>query len=132
MKALVTGAAGFIGSNLVDRLLAAEHQVTGFDNFSAGFRPFLQSACQSPRFRLVEGDLLDRDAVTRAMDGSDFVFHLAANADVSDGDAIIGAHHASGGGRLILAVDRRFERIRGGDDRGGGGGFLQKRTSSLI
>ena len=37
MKAFVTGAAGFIGSNLVDRLLAAGHEVTGFDNFSTGF-----------------------------------------------------------------------------------------------
>src|SRR5438552_9254366 len=85
MKAFVTGAAGFIGSNLVDRLLADGHQVTGFDNFSAGYRQFLQSACQSPQFRLVEGDVLDGDALTHAMYGSDFVFHLAANADVRFG-----------------------------------------------
>jgi UDP-glucose 4-epimerase len=82
VKAFVTGAAGFIGSNLVDRLLADGHHVTGFDNFSTGFRQFLEGAHACPRFRLVEGDLLDLDAVTRAMSGADFVFHLAANADV--------------------------------------------------
>jgi len=85
MKAMVTGAAGFIGSNLVDRLLAAGHEVTGFDNFSTGLRRFLEGASQSPRFRLVEGDLLDANALTGAMTGCDFVFHLAAHADVRFG-----------------------------------------------
>jgi UDP-glucose 4-epimerase len=85
LKAFVTGAAGFIGSNLVDRLLAGGHDVTGFDNFSTGLRQFLEPASQSPRFRLVEGDLLDGAAVTGAMAGADFVFHLAANADVRFG-----------------------------------------------
>jgi UDP-glucose 4-epimerase len=85
MKAFVTGAAGFIGSTVVDRLLAAGHEVTGFDNMSTGFRQFLESACANPRFRLVEADLLDLDAVKRAVVGADFVFHLAANADVRFG-----------------------------------------------
>lgn len=85
MRAFVTGAAGFIGSTLVDRLLAAGHDVIGFDNFSTGFREFLAGACTHPRFRLVEGDLLDLDAVKAAIGASDFVFHLAANADVRFG-----------------------------------------------
>jgi UDP-glucose 4-epimerase len=85
VKAFVTGAAGFIGSNLVDRLLSAGHEVTGFDNFSTGFREFLECAQTNPRFRLVEGDLLDLDAVKRAIGDADFVFHLAANADVRFG-----------------------------------------------
>lgn len=85
MKAFVTGAAGFIGSNLVDRLLAAGHQVTGFDNLSTGFLEFLEPARRCGGFRLIEGDLLDGDALARAMGGSDFVFHLAANADVRHG-----------------------------------------------
>jgi UDP-glucose 4-epimerase len=85
VKAFVTGAAGFIGSNLVDRLLAAGHEVTGFDNLSTGFLRFLDGARTNARFRLAEGDLLDLDAVARAMAGADFVFHLAANADVRFG-----------------------------------------------
>lgn len=85
MKAFVTGAAGFIGSNLVDRLLSAGHEVTGFDNFSTGFREFLEEAQANSRFRLVQGDLLDLDAVKRAIGDADFVFHLAANADVRFG-----------------------------------------------
>src|SRR5262252_8655846 len=85
MKAFVTGAAGFIGSNLVDRLLEAGHEVIGFDNFSTGFREFLRGACSHPRFRLIEGDLLDLDAVKGAIGDSEFVFHLAANADVRFG-----------------------------------------------
>jgi UDP-glucose 4-epimerase len=85
LKAFVTGAAGFIGSTLVDRLLAAGHQVTGFDNLSTGFRRFLEAAEANADFRLVEGDLMDLGAVRRAMAGADFVFHLAANADVRFG-----------------------------------------------
>jgi UDP-glucose 4-epimerase len=85
VKAVVTGAAGFIGSNLTDRLLAAGHQVTGFDNFSTGRPEFLENARQSPEFRLVEGDLLDCAALQRAIAGADAVFHLAANADVRRG-----------------------------------------------
>jgi UDP-glucose 4-epimerase len=85
VKILVTGAAGFIGSNLVDRLLADGHVVTGFDNFSTGQAEFLDGALRSPRFDLISGDLLDGDAPASAMRGADFVFHMAANADVRFG-----------------------------------------------
>ena len=85
MKILVTGAAGFIGSNLVDRLLADGHEVTGFDNFSTGQEEFLAGALPHAGFRLQRGDLLDPEAVARAMNGVDFVFHMAANADVRFG-----------------------------------------------
>jgi UDP-glucose 4-epimerase len=88
MKVLLTGAAGFIGSNLTDRLLNDGHEVVGFDNFSTGQRRFLQAALASPRFRLVEGDLLDLDALTTAMSDVEIIFHLAANADVR-----FGTHH---------------------------------------
>jgi UDP-glucose 4-epimerase len=81
----VTGGAGFIGSNLVDRLLAAGHAVTVYDNFSTGQREFLADAARHPDFRLVEGDLLDLHQLTGALAGHDFVFHLAANADVRFG-----------------------------------------------
>jgi len=82
---LVTGAAGFIGSNLVDRLLAGGHQVVGIDNFSTGQEHFLQAALASPEFRLERADLLDLSAVERAAAGADIVYHLAANADVRFG-----------------------------------------------
>jgi UDP-glucose 4-epimerase len=85
LKAFVTGAAGFIGSNLTDRLLAQGHDVVGFDNFSTGQREFLQEACASNRFQLLEADLLNFEALADAMQGVDFVFHLAANADVRFG-----------------------------------------------
>jgi UDP-glucose 4-epimerase len=85
MKYFVTGCAGFIGSNLVDRLLADGHTVTGYDNFSTGQEEFIASARQSPDFRLVKGDALDLPALTEAMQGMEFVFHFAANADVRFG-----------------------------------------------
>lgn len=85
MQFFVTGAAGFIGSNLVDRLLQAGHFVTGYDNFSTGQERFLEQAQTSPNFTLVRGDTLDLPALTQAMHASEFVFHLAANADVRFG-----------------------------------------------
>ncbi|MCC7178085.1 MAG: NAD-dependent epimerase/dehydratase family protein [Acidobacteria bacterium] len=85
MRAFVTGGAGFIGSSLVDRLLADGHEAVAFDNFSTGQRAFLDEALRHPRFSLVEGDTLDPPGLARAMAGSDVVFHLAANADVRFG-----------------------------------------------
>jgi UDP-glucose 4-epimerase len=85
MKCTVTGAAGFIGSNLVDRLLALGHEVVGFDNFSTGQERFLTEARRLPSFTLIRGDTLDQQALAEAMNGSDVVFHLAANADVRFG-----------------------------------------------
>jgi len=83
--AFITGASGFIGSNLVDRLLADGVGVTGWDNLSTGQIRFLEGALKNPRFHLVRGDNLDLPALTAAMKGADFVFHLAANADIKDG-----------------------------------------------
>lgn len=85
MKYFVTGAAGFIGSNLVDSLLADDHDVVGYDNFSTGQEKFLEAARQHSRFKLVRGDVLDFPALASAMKGCDVVFHLAANADVRFG-----------------------------------------------
>ena len=81
----VTGGAGFIGSNIVDRLLAAGHRVTAYDNFSTGRREFLAVAQKQPDFRLIEGDLLDTAALQTTMRGCEVVVHLAANADVRFG-----------------------------------------------
>jgi len=85
VKAFVSGGAGFIGSNLVDRLLNVGHEVTVYDNLSTGLLQFLGNARDFDRFRLVEGDLLDEGSLSEAIAGHEFVFHLAANADVRFG-----------------------------------------------
>ena len=85
MRALVTGAAGFIGSHLVDRLLQDGQAVVAFDNFSTGQRRFLDNAQSNDRFELIEGDLICEEQIESAMQDVDFVWHLAANADVRFG-----------------------------------------------
>ena len=86
MKVVVTGGAGFIGSNLVDALLEAGNSVLALDNFSTGHARHLDDARQDPRFECVECDLLDGpDRLTELVDGADAVVHLAANADVRFG-----------------------------------------------
>lgn len=85
MKFIITGGAGFIGSNLVDRLLADGHHVTAIDNFSTGQRRFLESALTHPSFKLFEIDLLNLDALKQVFAGGELVFHLSANADVRFG-----------------------------------------------
>lgn len=84
-KYFVTGAAGFIASNLVDRLLSTGQEVIGYDNFSTGREQFLESALCHPCFRLIRGDVLEFDDLAKAMSGCELVFHLAANADVRFG-----------------------------------------------
>jgi UDP-glucose 4-epimerase len=85
MRAFITGAAGFIGSSMADRLLRDGHTVVGYDNMSTGQERFLEIARRSPSFSFVQGDILDIPALTAAMAGCDFVFHFAANADVRFG-----------------------------------------------
>jgi UDP-glucose 4-epimerase len=83
-RALITGGAGFIGSNLADRLLADGVEVILYDDFRTGRRQFVGDAIANGA-RLVEGDVLDRWRLTGAMRGCDTVFHLQANADVRYG-----------------------------------------------
>jgi UDP-glucose 4-epimerase len=85
LRILVTGAAGFIGSHMVDRLLSAGHTVLGFDNMSTGQRRFLETALANPRFTFHQADLLDRNNLESAMEGAELVVHFAANADVRFG-----------------------------------------------
>lgn len=85
IKAFVTGGAGFIGSNLVDRLVARGDEVFVYDNFSTGFESFLAEARTSNRLQIFRGDILDLQQLSSAMKGCDVVFHLAANADVRFG-----------------------------------------------
>src|SRR5687768_3936871 len=77
---VVTGGAGFIGSHLVDALVARGARVRIIDDFSTGFRQFL-----NPSAELCEASLLDYGRVRDVLAGVDQVFHLAANADVRHG-----------------------------------------------
>jgi UDP-glucose 4-epimerase len=85
VRVFVTGGSGFIGSNLVDSLLAAGHGVTVYDNLSTGRRRFLEDAESHPSFKFVHADLLDVDALNANVVDHDAVIHLAANADVRFG-----------------------------------------------
>jgi UDP-glucose 4-epimerase len=84
-RACVTGGAGFIGSNLVDRLSAEGVEVVILDDYRTGRREFTAAALTRPGVSLVEGDVLDQAQVEAAVEGCDWVFHLQANADVRHG-----------------------------------------------
>jgi len=84
-RVVVTGCAGFIGSNLVDRLLVNGFEVIGVDNFSTGLPRFIDGARKNSNFQFVEIGILDLPALKSAFTGAEFVFHLAANADVRFG-----------------------------------------------
>ena len=84
MKFFITGGAGFVGSNMADKLLNEGHDVVVYDNGSTGLERFLSSAKENKRFQLVWGDILDQETLKEAMQGCDFVFHFAANADIRD------------------------------------------------
>jgi UDP-glucose 4-epimerase len=85
MKAFVTGGAGFIGSHLVDRLMADGAKVTVFDNLSSGKKEFIAPHLKSAGFRFVKGELLNLAEVKKGIKGHDIVFHLAANPEVRMG-----------------------------------------------
>lgn len=75
---LVTGAAGFIGSHLVDRLLSLGHRVTGLDNLSYGSRENLSEAFSKENFNFLQGDIMVPDDIEQSLEGVDQVYHLAA------------------------------------------------------
>lgn len=76
-RCLVTGGAGFIGSHLVDRLVAENRAVTVLDDMSTGKRANLSEALSRGDVRIVQGSILDRQAIEAAAEGCDLVFHLA-------------------------------------------------------
>jgi UDP-glucose 4-epimerase len=84
-RVAVTGGCGFIGSHLVDRLLADDHEVVIVDNMSTGQPRFVASALAHPRASLVEADVKHLEPLVGAFAGCRQVFHLAANADVRHG-----------------------------------------------
>ena len=81
-KTLVTGGAGFIGSHLAEGLLALGHEVNVVDNFARGSEANLESMRDNPSFKVHKADITDQDAIRPLFDGVDWVFHLAALADI--------------------------------------------------
>ncbi|MRJ42533.1 MULTISPECIES: SDR family NAD(P)-dependent oxidoreductase [Idiomarina] len=79
MKALVTGGAGFIGSNIVESLLEQGAEVTVLDDLSSGHKKNISDLITAKHVRFVQGDVRDASAVRDAMQGADTVFHLAAS-----------------------------------------------------
>ena len=82
---IVTGCAGFIGSNVADRLLSLGYSVVGVDNLTTGQHRFLGSALKHSKFRFIKADLLKLEDLKLAFKGGDAVLHFAANADVRYG-----------------------------------------------
>ena len=77
-RVLVTGGAGFIGSNLVESFLHSGNTVVCLDNFSTGKRENLEPFKNNPRFKLIEGDIRNYDDCLKAVENIDIVFHQAA------------------------------------------------------
>lgn len=84
-RACVTGGAGFIGSNLTDRLHSQGWEVVIVDDFRTSRREFIAGLLEDPHVTLYEGDVLDEALLVQAFGGCDWVFHLQANADVRHG-----------------------------------------------
>jgi UDP-glucose 4-epimerase len=84
-KILVTGCAGFVGSNLVDFFLKKKKFILGIDNFSTGKKSFLNNALKDKNFNFIEKDLLNSNEISKHFKNIDLVIHLSANADVRNG-----------------------------------------------
>src|SRR5258708_35052364 len=101
-RTLVTGGAGFIGSHLVDRLVADGIPVTVLDDFSTGRRGNLDAAVGHGDVRVIEGSILDERAIDRAMVEVDRVYHLAVACVRSSLGAPLDTHAVNAGGTINL------------------------------
>ena len=79
---LITGGAGFIGSNLCEYFISKGYSVTCLDNFSTGHHKNLEGVSNHPKFKLIEGDIRNLDDCTNAIKGIDYVLHQAALGSV--------------------------------------------------
>jgi len=84
-RVLITGGAGFIGSHLADELMLRRSKVTVLDNLSNGSIKNIEKWLENPNFTFMRRDLLDAHSLEMALEGSEIVFHLAANAEVRTG-----------------------------------------------
>jgi len=107
-RTLVTGGAGFIGSHLVDRLIAEHTAVTVLDNFATGSLDNLRDAQERGDVRVVEGSILDPAAIAEAVEGCDVVYHLAVECVRRSLGRPIENHEVNAGGTLrVLEAARR-------------------------
>jgi UDP-N-acetylglucosamine/UDP-N-acetylgalactosamine 4-epimerase len=116
---LVTGVAGFIGSNLLEALLKLDQKVVGLDNFSTGYQKNLDevkglvSQEQWQNFRFIQGDIRDQDTCSRAVDGVDYVLHQAAIGSVPRSlDDPIESNSNNVTGFLNMLVASRDARVK--------------------
>lgn len=111
-RILVTGGGGFIGSHLVDHLVADGRAVTVLDDFSSGDPANLAEARATGDVRVVEGSILDPDAVGRAADGCDTVFHLAVQCVRRSLGRPVENHHVNATGTLHVLEEARRRGVR--------------------
>lgn len=112
---LVTGAAGFIGSHLVETLLSLGQRVTGLDNYSTGYRENIASACAAAgdfaeNFDMIEGDITDQDACLAACSDADRILHTAALGSVPRSMANPLATHRNNEGGFVSILSAARER----------------------
>jgi UDP-glucose 4-epimerase len=113
MKCVVTGGAGFIGSHLVDRLLGDGHDVVVIDNFVIGRPENLSSHSSAMRLKIVKADVTDPTAIRPHFDGIDWVFHLAALADIVPSiEAPIPYHRANVDGTVNVLEAARHANVK--------------------
>jgi UDP-glucose 4-epimerase len=112
-RCLVTGGAGFIGSHLVDRLLGDGHEVIALDNFSTGRPQNLVQHQSNPRLQLVEADVADYNKIPLFFEGIDWVFHLAALADIVPSiQHPLDYHHANVDGTVSVLEAARAAGVK--------------------
>ena len=106
MKIAITGVAGFVGSNLAERHVVRGDEVHGIDDLSHGTLENLEAVSGSPRFRFVEGSILDGPAVESVAEGADVLVHLAAGKIPRYGDALDTLVTNGEGGMQVLRACR--------------------------
>lgn len=112
-KILITGGAGFIGSNLVEYFLNKDHQVVCLDNFATGFKHNIEPFLSNPNFTMIEGDIRNLNTCKEAVKGCDYVLHEAALGSVprSINDPI-NTNSVNIDGFLNMLVAARDEKVK--------------------
>ena len=112
-KILITGGAGFIGSNLCDHFIAKGDKVTCLDNFSTGFHHNIEHLKSHPNFRLIEGDIRDFQTCQQAVESQDYILHQAALGSVprSINDPII-SNEVNVSGFLNMLVAAKEAKVK--------------------